>query len=102
MSPGWSVIFNNKFTQNVTSGYCAYPWYYYYSIIGNANTVLANIDAAEGEQSEKDYIKAGALTFRAYSFFRLSQIYCDSWKESNNGGSEGIVLRIDESTGDMP
>lgn len=56
----------------------------------------------KAEQSEKDYIKAGALTFRAYSFFRLSQIYCDSWKESNNGGSEGIVLRIDESTGDMP
>lgn len=102
MSPGWSVIFNNKYTQNVTSGYCAYPWYYYYSIVGNANTIIANIDNAEGEQNEKDYIKAGALTFRAYAFLRLSQIYCDSWKESNNGATEGIVLRLDESTGDLP
>lgn len=102
MSPGWSVIFNNSFTQNVTSGYCAYPWYYYYSIVGNANTILENIDAAEGEQGEKDYIKAGALTFRAYAFLRLSQIYCDSWKESNNGATQGIVLRTDESTGDLP
>lgn len=102
MSPGWSVIFNNNYTENVTSGYCAYPWYYYYSIIGNANTVMAKIDQAEGEQSEKDYIKAGALTFRAYAFLRLSQIYCDSWKESNNGESQGIILRLDESTGDMP
>lgn len=102
MSPGWSVLFNNQFTQNVTSGYCAYPWYYYYSIVGNANTILANIDAAEGEHGEKEYIKAGALTFRAYAFFRLSQIYCDSWIESNNGASDGIVLRTDESTGDLP
>lgn len=102
MSPGWSVIFNNNYTENVTSGYCAYPWYYYYSIVGNANTILGNIDQAEGEQSEKDYIKAGALTFRAYAFLRLSQIYCDSWKESNNGETQGIVLRLDESTGDMP
>lgn len=102
MSPGWSVLFNNQFTQNVTSGYCAYPWYYYYSIVGNANTILANIDAAEGEQGEKEYIKASVLTFRAYAFFRLSQIYCESWKESNNGAAEGIVLRTDESTGDLP
>ena len=102
MSPGWSVIFNNKYTQNVTSGYCAYPWYYYYSIVGNANTIIANIDNAEGDQNEKDYIQAGALTFRAYAFLRLSQIYCDSWKESNNGATEGIVLRLDESTGDLP
>lgn len=102
MSPGWSVIFNNKYTENVTSGYCAYPWYYYYSIVGNANTILANIDNAEGEQGDKEYIKAGALTFRAYAFLRLSQIYCDSWKESENGSAKGIVLRVDESTGDMP
>ena len=55
--------------------YDSYPWYYYYLIIGNANAVINRIDKAEGSQEEKDFLKAEALTFRAYSFFRLKVKY---------------------------
>lgn len=102
MNPGWAPIMNGQMTQNSSSIYDSYPWYYYYIIIGNANTILAKIDNAEGTEAERNFIKAEALTFRAYSFFRITQIYSDSWAKSNNGSTKGAVLRLDESMGDMP
>lgn len=56
MSPGWSPIMNNESsqTQNSSSIYSSYPWYYYL-IIGNANAVIDRIDKAEGTQEMKDF-----------------------------------------------
>ena len=78
-----------------------YPWFYYYKLISNANAVICNIDNAKGSIEKKQFIKAQALTFRAYSYFMLSQFYCRRWVDSNNGGSRGLPLRIDESFGDL-
>ena len=96
---GWSPIFNQEFHTRTNSIYDAYAWYYYYTIAGNANTILANIDNAEGTEAEKNFVKASALTFRAYAFEKLVHYYCWRWQDSNNGASQGIVLRLDESTG---
>ena len=96
---GWSPIFNQEFQTRTNSIYDAYAWYYYYTIAGNANTILANIDNAEGTEAERNFVKASALTFRAYAFEKLVHYYCWRWQDSNNGASQGIVLRLDESTG---
>lgn len=96
---GWSPIFNQEFHTRTNSIYDAYAWYYYYTIAGNANTILANIDNAEGTEAERNFVKASALTFRAYAFEKLVHYYCWRWQDSNNGVSQGIVLRLDESTG---
>lgn len=96
---GWSPIFNQEFHTRANSIYDAYAWYYYYTIAGNANTILANIDNAEGTEAERDFVKASALTFHAYAFEKLVHYYCWRWQDSNNGASQGIVLRLDESTG---
>lgn len=101
-APGWAPMMNGTMNNNNNSIYDAYPWYYYYTIVGNANTVLANVDAAEGTEAELKFLKASALTFRAFAFSQLVQFYCDSWAKSNGGSTEGIVLRIDESSDDMP
>lgn len=95
---GWSPIFNQEFHTSTNSIYDAYAWYYYYTIAGNANTILANIDNAEGTEAERNFVKASALTFRAYAFEKLVHYYCWRWQDSNNGASQGIVLRLDEST----
>lgn len=95
---GWSPIFNQEFHTRTNSIYDAYAWYYYYTIAGNANTILANIDNAEGTEAERNFVKASALTFRAYAFEKLVHYYCWRWQDSNNGASQGIVLRLDEST----
>lgn len=95
---GWSPIFNQGLHTRTNSIYDAYAWYYYYTIAGNANTILANIDNAEGTEAERNFVKASALTFRAYAFEKLIHYYCWRWQDSNNGASQGIVLRLDEST----
>lgn len=99
---GWAPIFNQQFHTRTNSIYDAYAWYYYYTLIGNANTIIVNIDGAEGPDSEKQFIKASALTFRAYAFEKLIHYYCYRWQDSNNGASQGLILRLDESTGSMP
>lgn len=101
-APGWAPIHNQEFHNRTNSIYDAYAWYYYYSIIGAANTIICNIDKAEGIETEKQFIKASALTFRAYAFEKLTHYYCWRWEDSKNGSSQGLVLRLDESTDDMP
>ena len=78
-----------------------FAWFYYYKQIANANSIICNIDEAEGSEEDKAYVKAQALTFRAYSFFMLSQIYCHRWSDEQ-GKTDGIILRVDQSTGDQP
>ena len=98
---GWAALWNSTYHQRPSSIYLYYPWFYYYKLISNANGVICNIDAASGPDAEKAFLKAQALTFRAYSFFRLSQLYAHRWKDEQ-GNCPGIVLRIDQSTGDIP
>lgn len=95
-------IINSENLTRTTSKYTYYPWFYYYNIISNANTIIAEVDAAEGSENDKEFIKAQALTYRAYSYFMLSQLYCKRWIDSNNGESNGLVLRLDQSSGDQP
>lgn len=99
---GWSTVINSLFHERNTSPYCYYPWFYYYKLIGNANAIILNIDKASGNNEEKQFIKAQALTFRAYSYMMLSQIYCHRWCDSNDGSSRGLPLRIDQSNGELP
>lgn len=100
---GWAGIINNGTTyhENSSSFYDYYPWFYYYKLIVNANAIIAYIDDATGEEEDKQFIKAQGLTFRAYSYFMLSQLYCKRWVDSNSGSSRGLPLRLDLSTDDL-
>lgn len=100
--PGWSSVINLEYYATPTSTYTYYPWYYYYSIIGNANTIIASIDKAEGPEKEKQFIKAQALTFRAYSYMMLAQLYGNRWSDSQNGATSAVVLRTEPTTTDLP
>lgn len=99
---GWAPIHNQTFHHRTSTIYDAYAWYYYYQLIGQANTIIAHIDDATGDEADKKFIKASALAFRAYSYEKLIHYYCYRWQDSNNGASQGVVLRLDESTGDAP
>jgi starch-binding outer membrane protein, SusD/RagB family len=99
---GWATIINSTLNENSVSVYCYYPWYYYYKIIGNANAIVLNIDSASGAAAQKDFIKAQALTYRAYSFLMLAQLYGNRWGDSNGGSTPGVILRTDGSDGEMP
>lgn len=96
---GWGPIMNLQYSLRNNTTYAAYPWNYYYNIIGQANSIICHIDDAEGTESLKNFDKASALTFRAYAFEKLLHYYCVRWKDSNNGAADGLVLRLDESIG---
>lgn len=100
---GWADIINGtSFLERNSSLYCYYPWFYYYKLIGNANRIVANIDKAVGPETERLFVRAQALTVRAYAYLMLSQLYCHRWADSNQGASRGLPLRIDTSNGDLP
>ncbi len=98
---GWSVIMNLQYSQRANTSYAAYPYNYYYNIIGQANTIICNIDNATGDDNLKNFDKAAALTFRAYAYEKLLHYYAPRWQDSNNGATKVLPLRIDESTGDL-
>lgn len=101
-APGWEDVMDGKYYTAKTTKIAKYPWAYYYEIISNANSIIANVDAATGEESDKLFYKAQALTFRAYCYSKLMELYAPRWQDSNNGAANGVVLRLDESTGSMP
>ena len=98
---GWVNTCTGKYHDSDNSTYCIRPWHQFYMIIGNANAIIENVDAAEGTPEEKAFIKAQALTYRAYSYYYLTQLYCHRWVDTNNGSDKGVVLRLDTSTGDQ-
>lgn len=75
-----------------------FAWFYYYKLISNANTILAYIDDASGTDSDRNYIKAQALVYRAYSYLMVSQIYAPRWASSNNGAAAAVPLRLEPNT----
>ena len=94
---GWAPLWNHTYHESVNSSYLCYPWYYYYKIISNANQVIENVDGAEGPESERQFLKAQAYTFRAHAYTMLMQLYAYRWQDSNNGAANGVALRLSTS-----
>jgi len=63
-------------------------------IINNANALLANIDNAAGNDADRKFIKASALTFRAYAYEKLVHYYCYRWQDSNNGNIKKYSIQV--------
>lgn len=97
-----ATMINGNYFDNTSVSYDYYPWFYYYYLITNANTIILNVDAAEGSDKDKQFIKAQALSYRAYSYMMLAQLYGNRWSDSNEGATSAVVLRLDESTGEIP
>ena len=100
--PGWANVINFQNLNLNTSTYANYPWHYYYMIIGNANPLIEKIDGAQGPSAEKSFIKAQALTFRAYAYTQLCQLYGERWSDSKNGEELALVLRINSGSEPLP
>lgn len=121
---GMSGLINNGYHMLLDSVYDYYPWTYYYRLILNCNMILKNIKNVPVENAaEKDFVVAQALVIRAYSYFRLSELYCNRWADSYGdyeydvldettgkpvkktyhgyGAVQGVPLRLEPTTGDL-
>lgn len=88
---------NMKLTVSNQAAWSSYSWWFLYQIIGQANRILASIDEAEGDSNLRDFYKAQALTYRAYCYQYLVQIFAKRWMDSNNGSTPGVILKLDDS-----
>jgi len=79
------------------TGYSVYwmgnlPWYFYYKLINNANTILDNIDAAKGPEEEKNDIKGQAYAYRAWAYLNLVQFYQFTYLQNKTAPGLPIYL----------
>lgn len=94
------TLFNQALHASVDSKWLNYPWYYYYKVISNANMILEYVKPEASRQYK--YIYAQALTYRAYCYLNLVQLYAPRWCDSEDGKADGVVLRIDASNDSRP
>jgi hypothetical protein len=98
---GWFVMWYQYLEhRNITSGNLEFVWSYYYDIVDNANIILANIDNASdagiaANVPKVQNIKAQCLTYRAFSFYQLVQLYAERYVIGGANSQLGIPLVLE-------
>ncbi|MBO4570916.1 MAG: RagB/SusD family nutrient uptake outer membrane protein [Bacteroidales bacterium] len=87
----WSSV------RNPDSWTTYWPFTISYRQIANANMILDYIDAAEGPESQKNYIKGEALAYRAYFYFWLVQLYADRYDASKAASTVAVPLVVNST-----
>ncbi len=97
-----NLMYNYTGNDNTASIYTQHPWQLYYKIIANANIIIGGIDNADGSQHEKDWIKGQALTYRAWSHFRLVQQYAKRYQAGTDNMQLGIPIKLTANAEELP
>ncbi len=88
--------------RNANSYMVRFNYGFYYSMIGNANMIIANIDNAEGPTADKNFLKAQALTYRAWSYFQMVRLYGERYVKGGNNDGLGLSLILEPTEGAVP
>lgn len=89
--------------RSVTNSMLTYSYRIFYRIIGNANFIIDNIDAASGPDTDKKRIKAEALTLRAYSNYFLVQMFGKRYDAASKPNAQlGIPILIKSTDTNKP
>lgn len=87
---------------NPNSAISQYNYSFYYMIIGNANMIIANIDNADGTQADKNAIKGQALTYRAWAYFQMVQLFGERYIANTPNSGLGVPLVLVPTTEKTP
>ncbi|MDP4223306.1 MAG: RagB/SusD family nutrient uptake outer membrane protein [Bacteroidota bacterium] len=105
---GWFVTWYQYLEhRNINSGNLEYVWSYYYDIVDNANIILVNIDKASdaaiaANVPKVQNIKAQCLTYRAFSFYQLVQLYASRYEPGGANTQLGIPLVLEPTQEGLP
>ncbi|HOZ85702.1 MAG TPA: RagB/SusD family nutrient uptake outer membrane protein [Niabella sp.] len=88
--------------RNDASSMVRFNYGFYYTFIGNANMIIANIDNATGSQTDKDYIKGQALAYRAWSYYQMIQLFAPRYVAGGDNSALGLSLVLAPSTVAIP
>lgn len=99
MGNGW-FYFDYKFdvrSRYASKNWRSYAtWNFYYTLVSNANYVIASAEKIQGEPSVVNNIIGQALTMRAYCYFYLVQIFQQTYIGHEN--APGIPLYTEPTT----
>ena len=103
-SNGWFLSFHRWIDhRNANSGNCEFPYRFFYRIIGNANVLINGVDGiSSGLQSDKDNIKGQALTYRAWAYFNLVQLYGIRFDRTAQNNNPAVPLLLTNTTDPQP
>ncbi len=100
---GW---FNSEYKwlshRNETASILTFNYGFYYAMIGNANEIIANIDGAVGPDEDKNFLKAQALTYRAWSYFQMVQLFGKRYVKNGDNSTMGMSLILEKTVGAVP
>lgn len=81
--------------RSATSFITRYNYGFYYSFIGNANQIILNIDDAVGPEADKNFLKAQALTYRAWSYFQMVQLFGKQYVKGGDNSGLGVSIVLE-------
>lgn len=84
----------SRYTSSTWRSYAT--WNFYYTLISNANYILAEEESLQGDPSEVDNIMAQAYAMRAYAYFQLIQIFQQTY--IGNESAPGVPLYTEATT----
>lgn len=86
-------------TDNENAGANAYFWNFWYSMIKNANYIIANAENVpipdSYAQELKDNAVGQAYAYRAFAHFQLVQTFAKSYNQATANSDLGVVIRLD-------
>ena len=88
--------------RNDASTISRFSYGFYYTIIGNANVIIANIDNAVGPEGDKKAIKGQAYAYRAWAYFQMVQLFGERFEKGQANDGLGLSLVLESQTGALP
>ena len=88
--------------RSATSAINRFNYGFYYALIANANQILAHIDGAVGPDADKNFLKAQALTYRAWSYYQMVQLYGKRYVQGGDNSGLGVSLITEPVDGAVP
>lgn len=80
--------------QSMLGGYDQ-AWKNFYRAIYYANVVIQNADDAVGTPQQRNYLKGEAMLLRAFSYFKLVNLYAKPYDASTAADDLGVPLTLD-------
>lgn len=106
MTAASNGFFNSEYKwqshRNISASILTFNYGFYYALIGNANEIIANIDAAVGPQEDKNFLKAQALTYRAWSYYQMVQLFGKRYVKGGDNSSMGMSIVLEKMDKAVP
>ena len=88
--------------RNDASTISRFSYQFFYTIIANANVIIANIDGAVGPDADRKAIKGQAYAYRAWSYFQMIQLFGERFDKTKGNDGLGLSLVTEPKTGALP